>query len=184
MPRMPCASALRQGGFSVSLIDGVTGSGKTEVYFEAVAEALRQRRQALILLPEIALTNQFLQRFEARFGCRPLEWHSAISPGERSRIWRGVAEGEIAKVVAGARSALFLPFADLGLIVVDEEHDTAFKQEDRVNYQGRDMAVVRASLDGRLGRAEFGDALAGEHRQCPAGPLCAISSCRSASQAR
>ena len=108
---------------------------------------MRQRRQALILLPEIALTNQFLQRFEARFGCRPLEWHSAISPGERSRIWRGVAEGD-AKVVAGARSALFLPFADLGLIVVDEEHDTAFKQEDRVNYQGRDMAVVRASLTG------------------------------------
>ena len=143
------AHALRErvaaGGFSVSLIDGVTGSGKTEVYFEAVAECLRQHRQALILLPEIALTNQFLQRFEARFGSRPQEWHSAIAPGERARIWRGVADGD-AKVVAGARSALFLPFADLGLIVVDEEHDTAFKQEDRVNYQGRDMAVVRASL--------------------------------------
>ncbi|WP_088347851.1 MULTISPECIES: primosomal protein N' [Rhodomicrobium] len=145
------AHALREriaaGGYSVSLIDGVTGSGKTEVYFEAVAEAIRQGRQALILLPEIALTNQFLQRFEARFGCRPQEWHSAIGPGERARVWRAVAEGE-AKVVAGARSALFLPFADLGLIVVDEEHDSAFKQEDRVSYQGRDMAVLRASLSG------------------------------------
>ena len=145
------AHALRErvaaGEFSVSLIDGVTGSGKTEVYFEAVAESLRQGRQTLILLPEIALTNQFLQRFEARFGCRPQEWHSAISSGERARIWRAVAEGE-AKVIAGARSALFLPFPDLGLIVVDEEHDTAFKQEDRVTYQGRDMAVVRGSLTG------------------------------------
>jgi primosomal protein N' (replication factor Y) len=145
------AHALRErqsvGGFAVSLVDGVTGSGKTEVYFEAVAECLRQKRQALILLPEIALTNQFLRRFEARFGCRPQEWHSAISAAERARIWRAVAEGE-AKVVAGARSALFLPFQDLGLIVVDEEHDTAFKQEDRVSYQGRDMAVLRASLTG------------------------------------
>ncbi len=145
------AHALRQrlqaGGFSVSLVDGVTGSGKTEVYFEAVAECLRQKRQALIMLPEIALTNQFLNRFEARFGCRPQEWHSAISQGERARIWRSVAEGE-AQVVAGARSALFLPFANLGLIIVDEEHDNAFKQEDRVSYQGRDMAVVRASITG------------------------------------
>jgi primosomal protein N' (replication factor Y) len=145
------AHALRErleaGGFSVSLIDGVTGSGKTEVYFEAVAKSLRQGRQALILLPEIALTNQFLQRFEARFGCRPQEWHSAISSGERARIWRAVAEGE-AQVIAGARSALFLPFSNLGLIVVDEEHDNAFKQEDRVTYQGRDMAVVRGSIAG------------------------------------
>jgi primosomal protein N' (replication factor Y) len=145
------AHALREriaaGGFSVSLLDGVTGSGKTEVYFEAVAEALRQKRQTLILLPEIALTNQFLNRFEARFGCRPQEWHSAISPNERARIWRAVAEGD-AQVVAGARSALFLPFSDLGLVVVDEEHDGAFKQEDRVTYQGRDMAVVRGSITG------------------------------------
>ena len=108
---------------------------------------MRQERQALILLPEIALTNQFLQRFEARFGCRPQEWHSAISPGERARIWRAVTEGE-AKVVAGARSALFLPFPYLGLIIVDEEHDSAFKQDDRVNYQGRDMAVLRGSIAG------------------------------------
>ena len=135
-----------KGGFSATLLDGVTGSGKTEVYFEAVAEALRQEnRQVLILLPEIALTSQFLERFEGRFGCRPAEWHSAVSPKERARTWRGVAEGEV-RVVAGARSALFLPFADLGLIVVDEEHDPSFKQDDRVTYQARDMAVVRASL--------------------------------------
>ncbi|MFZ1108906.1 MAG: primosomal protein N', partial [Rhodomicrobium sp.] len=135
-----------EGGYSTTLLDGVTGSGKTEVYFEAVAEALRRGQgQALILLPEIALTTQFLERFEARFGCRPAEWHSAVSPKERARTWRGVAEGEV-RVVCGARSALFLPFADLGLIVVDEEHDSSFKQDDRVIYQARDMAVVRASL--------------------------------------
>ncbi|MGC1587270.1 MAG: primosomal protein N' [Rhodomicrobium sp.] len=137
---------IAKGGFSATLLDGVTGSGKTEVYFEAVAEALRQARaQVLILLPEIALTSQFLERFEGRFGCRPAEWHSAVSAKERARVWRGVAEGEV-RVVAGARSALFLPFSDLGLIVVDEEHDPSFKQEDRVTYQARDMAVVRASL--------------------------------------
>lgn len=136
---------LNAGGFSVTLLDGVTGSGKTEVYFEAVAEALRLERQVLIMLPEIALTGQFLSRFEKRFGCRPGEWHSSISPGERARLWRAVAEGE-ARVIAGARSALFLPYRDLGLIVVDEEHDNAFKQEDRVSYQARDMSVVRGSL--------------------------------------
>jgi primosomal protein N' (replication factor Y) (superfamily II helicase) len=139
--------SLAMGTFSVSLLDGVTGSGKTETYFEAVAEALRLKRQVLIMLPEIALTSQFLARFEARFGCRVQEWHSSISPNERTRIWRGVAQGEI-RVVCGARSALFLPYPDLGLIVVDEEHDSAFKQEDRVPYQGRDMAVVRGSLGG------------------------------------
>ncbi|MBX2806419.1 MAG: primosomal protein N' [Hyphomicrobiales bacterium] len=150
-PQAYAADALKQriadGKFSVALLDGVTGSGKTEVYFEAVAECIRQGKQALIMLPEIALTNQFLNRFEGRFGCRPQEWHSAIAGGERARIWRTVAEGE-AQVVAGARSALFLPFSNLGLIIVDEEHDNAFKQEDRVSYQGRDMAVVRASLTG------------------------------------
>lgn len=143
------AASLRQvvqeGRFSVTLLDGVTGSGKTEVYFEAVAEALRRRKPVLMLLPEIALTSQFLDRFEARFGCRPAEWHSGVSAKERARIWRGVAEGEV-MAVAGARSALFLPFPDLGLIVVDEEHDSSFKQEDRVRYQARDMAIVRASL--------------------------------------
>ena len=139
-----CETVAR-GGFSTSLLDGVTGSGKTEVYFEAVAEALRGRGQVLILLPEIALTTQFLDRFHARFGCRPAEWHSAVSPKERARVWRGLAEGDV-RVVAGARSALFLPFCDLGLIVADEEHDPSFKQDDRVTYQARDMAVVRASL--------------------------------------
>ncbi len=139
-------AAVARGGYSTTLLDGVTGSGKTEVYFEAVAEALRRgREQALILLPEIALTTQFLERFEARFGCRPAEWHSAVSPKERARVWRGVAEGDV-RVVCGARSALFLPYADLGLIVVDEEHDSSFKQDDRAIYQARDMAVVRASL--------------------------------------
>ena len=132
--------------FSATLLEGVTGSGKTEVYFEAVAEALRQGRQALVLLPEIALTAQFLDRFAARFGARPAEWHSGLSERQRERIWGAVASGE-ARVVVGARSALFLPFADLGLIVVDEEHEGAYKQEDGVVYNARDMAVVRARLE-------------------------------------
>jgi primosomal protein N' (replication factor Y) len=135
------------GRFSVTLIDGVTGAGKTEVYFEAVAEALRKGRQALILLPEIALTQAFLERFHDRFGTRPAEWHSDLPPRMRERVWRQVAEGSV-RVVAGARSALFLPFNDLGLIVVDEEHDPAYKQEDRVFYNARDMAVVRGHLAG------------------------------------
>jgi primosomal protein N' (replication factor Y) (superfamily II helicase) len=133
------------GGFAVTLLDGVTGSGKTEVYFEAVAQALRAGRQALVMLPEIALTSQFMERFAGRFGCPPVEWHSALSAPERARAWRAASTGE-ARVVVGARSALFLPFKDLGLIVVDEEHDTGFKQEDRVHYQARDMAVVRGKL--------------------------------------
>jgi primosomal protein N' (replication factor Y) (superfamily II helicase) len=132
-------------GFSASLIDGVTGSGKTEVYFEAVARALEAGGQAVILLPEIALTSQFMDRFRKRFGCPPAEWHSALSPPERARVWRAAATGE-ARVVVGARSALFLPYKELGLIVVDEEHDQGYKQDDRVHYQGRDMAVVRANL--------------------------------------
>ncbi len=131
--------------FSVSLIDGVTGSGKTEVYYEAVARALAAGRQVLIMLPEIALTSQFMGRFQARFGAPPVEWHSALSGPERGRIWKGVATGD-ARVVVGARSALFLPFVDLGLVVVDEEHDNGFKQDDRVHYQARDMAVVRGAL--------------------------------------
>jgi len=131
--------------FSVTLIDGVTGSGKTEVYFEAVARALERGVQALIMLPEIALTSQFMDRFAGRFGCQPVEWHSALSGPERARAWRAVATGE-ARVVVGARSALFLPYRELGLIVVDEEHDQGFKQEDRVHYQARDMAIVRANL--------------------------------------
>ena len=141
-------AALREAvrnGFSVTLVDGVTGSGKTEVYFEAVAEAVARRRQSLILMPEIALTGQFLDRFAARFGARPAEWHSELTPRKRARIWHAVAEGAVS-VVAGARSALFLPFADLGLIIVDEEHDAAYKQEDGVHYHARDMAVVRGHI--------------------------------------
>ncbi|UYO44631.1 primosomal protein N' [Rhodopseudomonas palustris] len=133
------------GGFQAALIDGVTGSGKTEVYFEAVAEVIRQGRQSIILMPEIALTGQFLERFAQRFGVRPLEWHSELTPRTRARNWAAIAAGE-ARVVVGARSALFLPYADLGLIIVDEEHDQAYKQEDGVHYHARDMAVVRASI--------------------------------------
>ncbi len=132
-------------GYSVTLIDGVTGSGKTEVYFEAVAEALRTGCQVLILLPEISLTSQFLDRFERRFGACPAEWHSDLGQKKRARVWRDVAAGT-ASVVVGARSALFLPFSDLGLIIVDEEHDGAFKQDDRVPYNARDMAVVRGHI--------------------------------------
>ncbi|HTW33917.1 MAG TPA: primosomal protein N' [Rhizomicrobium sp.] len=139
-------AAVKTHEFSVALLDGVTGSGKTETYFEAVAEALRQNRQVLILLPEIALTVQFLDRFAERFGCRPAEWHSDLSQKERRRVYRAVLRGE-ARVVVGARSALFLPFTDLGLIVIDEEHEQAYKQEDGVIYHARDMAVVRGRLE-------------------------------------
>ena len=140
------ASGLGGAGFSVSLLEGVAGSGKTEVYFEAVAAALRRGRQALILLPEIALTAQWMQRFEARFGAPPLAWHSDLPAAGRRAGWRAVAEGR-APVVVGARSALFLPFPDLGALVVDEEHEPAFKQEDGVAYHARDMAVLRARLE-------------------------------------
>ena len=131
--------------FSATLLDGVPGAGKTEVYFEAIAAALEIDRQVLVLLPEIALTAQWLKRFEDRFGCTPAAWHSGLTSLERRETWRAIAEGRIG-VVVGARSALFLPFADLGLIVVDEEHDTSFKQEEGVCYNARDMAVVRARL--------------------------------------
>ena len=133
-------------GFNVTLLDGVTGSGKTEVYFEAVAKALEQGRQVLIMVPEIGLTAQWLKRFEKRFGVVPAKWHSALGNRERTDTWKAVAEGR-AKVLVGARSALFLPYRNLGLIVVDESHDQSFKQEDAVNYQGRDMAVVRAKYE-------------------------------------
>lgn len=136
---------VREGRYQTALLDGVTGAGKTEVYFEAVAEALKTGKQALILLPEIALSNAFLDRFKSRFGCAPALWHSALSPAQRKNTWRGIVSGET-KVVVGARSALFLPYADLGVIIVDEEHDPAYKQEDGVIYHARDMAVVRAHL--------------------------------------
>jgi primosomal protein N' (replication factor Y) len=133
------------GEFQVALLDGVTGSGKTEVYFEAVAEMLRSGKQTLILMPEIALTGQFLDRFAQRFGVRPLEWHSELTPRTRARNWAAIAAGE-AQVVVGARSALFLPYADLGLIIVDEEHDQAYKQDEGAHYHARDMAVVRGHI--------------------------------------
>ncbi|KQI69302.1 primosome assembly protein PriA [Loktanella sp. 3ANDIMAR09] len=142
------AAVLREGikaqTYGTTLLKGVTGSGKTEVYLEAVAECLRQGRQALVLLPEIALTGEFLDRVEARFGARPAEWHSGVTQTERRRVWRMIGQGD-AQMVVGARSALFLPYQNLGLIVVDEEHDTSYKQEDGVLYNARDMAVLRAA---------------------------------------
>src|SRR5271165_1343481 len=135
------------GAFGVTVLDGVTGSGKTETYFAALAAALAAGRQVLVLLPEIALGAQWLERFRQRFGVLPAQWHSEIGQGERRDTWRAVADGR-ARVVVGARSALFLPFAELGLIIVDEEHDPSYKQEDGVCYQARDMAVLRASLAG------------------------------------
>ena len=138
---------IRSGDYGTYLLKGVTGSGKTEVYLEAVAECLSAGRQALVLLPEIALTTEFLERVEKRFGARPAEWHSGITMTERRRCWKMVAEGG-AQLVVGARSSLFLPFQNLGLIVVDEEHDTSYKQEDGVLYHARDMAVLRASILG------------------------------------
>lgn len=138
---------IRSADYHATLLKGVTGSGKTEVYLEAVAEALRIGRQALVLLPEIALSAEFIKRIEARFGATPAEWHSGVTMTERRRCWKMVATGD-AQIVVGARSALFLPFRDLGIIVVDEEHDTSYKQEDGVLYNARDMAVLRASILG------------------------------------
>src|SRR5438445_5974858 len=133
-------------GFDPVLLDGVTGSGKTEVYFEAIAECLRQGKQALVLLPEIALTEPFLKRFEARFGCAPVAWHSDLRSSQRRRTWRGIAAGE-AKVTVGARSELCLPYPNLGLIVIDEAHEPSFKQEHGVQYHARDTAVMRARFE-------------------------------------
>ena len=141
------AGAVASGTYGTTLLKGVTGSGKTEVYLEAVAACLAAGRQALVLLPEIALTGEFLDRVEARFGQRPAEWHSGVTQTERRRCWRMVGQGN-AQLVVGARSALFLPYRDLGLIVVDEEHDTSYKQEDGVLYNARDMAVLRAAGNG------------------------------------
>jgi len=137
-------------GFAPFLVDGVTGSGKTETYFEAMAEALRTGRQVLVLLPEIALTEAFLRRFEDRFGAPPVVWHSSLKSTERRRAWRAIAAGPEkggAQVVVGARSALFLPYRRLGLIVVDEAHEVSFKQDDGVRYNARDVAVMRARFE-------------------------------------
>ncbi len=141
------ARKVEDAAFSVTLLDGVTGSGKTEVFCEAIATCLRKGRQALVLLPEIAMTAALIGRFEARFGARPVEWHSELSDRQRRLNWHAIATGE-ARFVLGARSALFLPYPDLGLIVVDEEHEAAYKQEEGVIYHGRDMAVARAHLGG------------------------------------
>lgn len=144
------ASALREAvdaaAFQPFLLDGVTGSGKTEVYFEAVAAAIEAGRQTLVLLPEIALTEPFLTRFAGRFGCEPVAWHSGLRSSERRRAWRAIAGGE-ALVTVGARSALFLPYPKLGLIVVDEAHETSFKQEEGVHYHARDVAVMRGMFE-------------------------------------
>lgn len=138
--------AVEAGRFQPFLLDGVTGSGKTEVYFEAIAEAIVAGRQTLVLLPEIALTEPFLKRFAARFGCEPVAWHSGLRSSQRRRAWRAIAEGQ-ALVTVGARSALFLPYADLGLIVVDEAHEASFKQEEGVHYHARDVAVMRGHFE-------------------------------------
>ncbi|BBF69392.1 primosomal protein N' [Sphingomonas bisphenolicum] len=140
------ADAVRAHDFAPFLLDGVTGSGKTEVYFEAIAAAIRADRQVLVLLPEIALTEPFLERFEKRFGTVPVNWHSGLRQSERRRAWRAIATGQ-AQVVVGARSALFLPYPNLGLIVVDEAHEASFKQEDGVHYHARDVAVMRGLIE-------------------------------------
>lgn len=131
--------------YSSILLDGVTGSGKTEVYFEAIAEALRLQKQSLILMPEIALTSQWLHRFEKRFGEKPILWHSSLTPKTRREHWLSCLEGK-AKIVVGARSALFLPLSKLGLIIVDEEHETSYKQEEGVKYHARDTSIMRAKF--------------------------------------
>lgn len=138
---------VKRGDFQAALLDGVTGSGKTEVYFEAVAEALRQGRQVLVLVPEIALTQAGMDRFKKRFGAEPAPWHSALGDAARRRTWREVYQGR-AQLVVGARSALYLPYKKLGLIVVDEEHDSSYKQEEGVIYNARDMAVARGKIEG------------------------------------
>ncbi|MFZ3485550.1 primosomal protein N' [Sphingomonas sp. 3-13AW] len=138
--------AVQNQPFQPFLLDGVTGSGKTEVYFEAIAAAIARGQQSLVLLPEIALTEPFLKRFHARFGCEPVAWHSDLRSTQRRRAWRAIATGQ-ALVTVGARSALFLPYANLGLIVVDEAHETSFKQEEGVHYHARDVAVMRGLFE-------------------------------------
>lgn len=139
--------AIKSGGFSVFLLDGITGSGKTQVYFDSAWRAYSQGKSVLLMMPEIALTAQFMSRFESRFGAPPVVWHSNLTAARRREIWRGVLNGKI-KIVVGTRSALFLPWQDLGLVVIDEEHDTSYKQEDMGNYHARDMAILRAKISG------------------------------------
>ncbi len=141
------STEINNGGFSVFLLDGITGSGKTQVYFDSVLRAYNAGKSVLLMMPEIALTAQFMDRFEKRFGAPPVVWHSNLTSARRRSIWRGVARGDI-RIVVGTRSALFLPWQNLGLIVVDEEHDTSYKQEDMGNYHARDMAILRANISG------------------------------------
>lgn len=139
------ATAIDKDSFSVYLLDGITGSGKTQVYFDAVLRAYNNGKSVLLMMPEIALTAQFMDRFKLRFGNPPVVWHSNLTAARRRDIWRGVARGDI-RIVVGTRSALFLPWQNLGLIVIDEEHDTSYKQEDMGNYHARDMAILRAKI--------------------------------------
>ncbi|MCL2749205.1 MAG: primosomal protein N' [Alphaproteobacteria bacterium] len=140
------ADAIELEKFSVHLLDGITGSGKTQVYFDSVLRVYQAGHSVLLMMPEIALTAQFMSRFANRFGAPPVVWHSNLTMAKRREIWRGVAAGEI-RMVVGTRSALFLPWQNLGLIVVDEEHDTSYKQEDMGNYHARDMAILRAHIE-------------------------------------
>lgn len=139
--------SIASGGFSVHLLDGITGSGKTQVYFDSAWRAYSAGKSVLLMMPEIALTAQFMTRFERRFGAPPVVWHSNLTAARRREIWRGVMNGKI-RMVVGTRSALFLPWMDLGLIVIDEEHDGSYKQEDMGNYHARDMAILRAKISG------------------------------------
>lgn len=141
------ANASEKGTYQTFLLDGVTGSGKTEVYMEAIAQNIREGKQSLVLLPEIGLSAQWVLRFKQRFGVKPAIWHSDLTPATRRDTWRRIVKGE-ESVIIGARSALFLPYPQLGLIVVDEEHESSFKQEEGSIYHGRDMAVLRASIEG------------------------------------
>lgn len=139
------ANVIKTGGFAVMLLDGITGSGKTQVYFDSVLQAYNAGKSVLLMMPEIALTAQFINRFKTRFGAPPVVWHSNLTAARRRDIWRGVARGDI-RIIVGTRSALFLPWKNLGLIVVDEEHDTSYKQDDMGNYHARDMAILRAKI--------------------------------------
>jgi primosomal protein N' len=141
------AREIKLDGFNAHLLDGITGSGKTQVYFDAALKTYLSGKSVLLMMPEIALTAQFIGRFADRFGAEPVVWHSGLTPARRRKVWRGVLDGGI-KIVVGTRSALFLPWRDLGLIVVDEEHDSSYKQEDMGNYHARDMAVLYAKTAG------------------------------------
>ncbi len=142
----PILERLNQGGFHPFLLYGVTGSGKTEVYLQAIDRIVREGKQALVMVPEISLTPQAVQRFEARFGSVAV-LHSHLTDADRGSHWRRIALGKV-PVIVGARSAVFAPTANLGLIIVDEEHEASFKQEATPRYHGRDLAVVRAQMEG------------------------------------